>query len=167
MQVNEFIYLANVFLDKLFAQLALNQIKIDKHWSIDHLCYRVSTEEAYKKFKNEFSSLGNLLIESEVNGRLISTFKLHKAIQYHGWLIDLVELPAPKKGKQTIEGFEHAEVVIDIPFEEIKRRYSHCQFDESGLKKNLNKELEIKLKDLAIKFHHMSLEQVIEVEKKI
>lgn len=112
-----------------------------------------------------FAELGDLLIESPVNGRLISTFKLKEPIVFHQWTIELVELPAPKPGKQTVEGFEHIEVVVDTSFESLKEKFGHCRFDEGGLKKSFNQELEIDFGDKAIKFHHLSLESVIELEK--
>ena len=111
-----------------------------------------------------FQGIGKLLIESPVNGRLISTFKLSEPIQYRDWLIDLVELPAPKKGKVTKQGFEHIEVVCDIPFKEIMDRFQGKIFSTSGLTKVFNQELEIELKNGAVKFHHLSLESVINVE---
>ncbi len=158
--------LANVFLEGLFRQLAEKKISIWDHWDIDHICYRAQTDDSYKKLKSEFSNFGHLLIESEVNGRMISTFRLQNPIIFQGRRIDLVELPAPKKGKTTIEGFEHIEVVCDQPFSEIKEALSDCQFDEGGLAKSFNQELEIKLEGCAIKFHHLSLQSVIHLESK-
>lgn len=104
------------------------------------------------------------MIESEVNGRLISTFKLPSPILFNDWEIDLIEVPAPKAGKITTDGFEHFEIVSDLTFDEIKSRYAQCQFDESGLAKDFNQELEISFNGFALKFHHLSLESVINVE---
>lgn len=153
------------FLSELFPLINASGVKIEKHWNIDHLCFRAATDEAYIHFKNQFSKFSTLLIESEVNGRLISTFKLAEPLNYLDWSIGLVELPAPKKGKVTIQGFEHIEVVVDIPLAEIKKMYPASQFDEGGLKKFFNQELEIMFGKLALKFHPLSLESVINVEK--
>ena len=153
------------FLEELFSLIDHEGIKVEKHWNIDHLCFRVSTDDDYLKFKNLFLTFSTLLIESEVNGRLISTFKFAEPIQYKNWSIELVELPAPKKGKITLQGFEHIEIVVDVPLNEIKKLYPSCTFDEGGLHKEFNQELEISFGKLAIKFHHLSLESVINVEK--
>lgn len=161
----EFQHQALGFLNQLFEKINQQKIKIEEHWNIDHLCYRVCTDEHYHQFKNEFTKFSDLLIESEVNGRLISTFKLHQPIYFQGWSLDLVELPAPKIGKKTIEGFEHIEIVCDLDFDDIKKLYPNCKYNEGGLKKNFNQELEINLDDRAIKFHHLSLESVIQLEK--
>jgi len=156
---------AQEFLALLFSDLELKRIKLDYRWTIDHLCYRSSTEKDYHELKLLFSSLGSLLIESVVNGRLISTYKLHQPLFYKSWKISLLELPAPKKDRVFKNGFEHIEVVVDVSFEALKNEYPQLAFKESGLKKTINKELELPLGDRAIKFHHLSLESVINLEK--
>lgn len=155
---------ATQFLTKVFRQFESNHFALASHWHIDHLCYRTSTPEQYAYFKYEFSNFSNLLIESEVNGRMISTFKLHSPIKFNDWKIELLELPAPKKNKTFIDGFEHLEVVCDCPFDEIKKALSQLQIDESGLIKDFNQELEIVFDGFAVKFHHLSLESVINLE---
>jgi len=156
---------AQDFLDRLFIEIDQASIKIHPHWQIDHLCFRVNSEENYQQYKTHFLQFSDLLIESPVNGRLISTFKLHMPIVYKNWTIAVVELPAPKKGKTTIEGFEHIEIVIDVPFSAIESLYPNLVYDKSGLQKKLNQELEIRFGAIALKFHHMSLESVIERER--
>ncbi len=167
MNWDQFVNEADIFLNQIFLEMQKKDIQIFSHWNIDHLCYRVNSEEHYRIQKNNFLKFSTLIIESEVNGRLISTFKLHQKIYFKEWVIDVVELPAPKKGKITIEGFEHIEIVIDRPFQEIIQQYSlrGCVFDTKGLQKNLNQELEIILNDKAIKFHYISLESVVNLEK--
>ncbi len=165
MNMNEFNIAAQDFLQRVFNKLDAQNIQLDKHWFIDHLCYRVSSLENYNSFKKQFASFAELLIESDVNGRPIATYKFAEPICFRDWSIQVVELPAPKPGKITIEGFEHFEVVADIGFDEIKTRYPKAAFSESGLKKDFNPELEISLDELAIKFHPLSLESVIRLEK--
>lgn len=157
---------AKTFLEKLGQDLERNRIKLEPHWDIDHLCYRAATEERYQELKNMFLSFSELLVESPVNGRMISTFKLDVPIVYQDWLIELIELPAPKVGKETAEGFEHIEVVVDEPFAKLQEKYAHLKLDEGGLRKPFNQELEIVLGERNIKFHHISLESVIRFEAK-
>jgi predicted metalloenzyme YecM len=154
---------AHPFLDKLFSTLKKRGIDL-RHWEIDHLCYRTTDNENYEATKEKFSQLGALLIESEVNGRDIATYKLTSPVIYKGYTIPLVEVPAPKKGKITAEGFEHIEVVIDISFDELIKCYPEIDFDTKALSKELNPELVIKFGDCAIKFHHLPLEEVIKIE---
>jgi len=155
---------AHIFLDKIFHTLKSNSIDIDG-LEIDHICYRTSSPENYQDIKKVFAKLGECLIESNVGGRPIATYKLNEPIIYKGRTIPLVEVPAPKNGKARAEGYEHIEVVIDTSFEEIMKKYPHSNFDQKGLSKKINPELVIKFSDCAIKFHHQSLEKVIEMEK--
>lgn len=153
------------FLDQLFKKLSHENIVIAPHWDIDHLCYRVDSLNRYEELKTLFTSFGKLLIESDVNGRPIATFKLNSAIVYKDWAIDVVELPAPKASKPTKEGFEHIEIVCDEAFSDLEKQYIHLKLDLGGLKKDFNQEFEIDLGERNIKFHHMSLESVIRVEE--
>lgn len=135
-------------------------------WLIDHVCYRVESEDRYAEMKQVFGKLGLLLVESMVSGRLIATYKLHNPIRWQNFVIPLVELPAPKKGKQVCEGWEHLEIVVQGSFDEIKASLLGARFDEKGLSKKINPELELELgSGVAIKFHHQSLEQVIQWEQ--
>ncbi len=156
---------AEQFLELLFQDLDRWGVSLDAHWDIDHLCYRTSTENEYETRKGIFGKLGDQLIESEVNGRAIATFKLHEAINFRGYRIDLIELPAPKSGKLTPTGFEHIEVVCDVPFHELEARYLDLTFDRKGLEKDLNRELELCLGTRNVKFHHASLESIITLEQ--
>lgn len=153
-----------LFLKKLNYALEDQNIFLEPHWNIDHLCYRVGSLEKYRLLKTEFQTFAKLLTETEVNGRPISTFKLDKPIHFKNSSIAIVELPAPKEGKKTIEGFEHIEIVCDISFKEIEKRFGHVKTDKSGLAKKINQEFEICLGEVNIKFHHLSLESLINLE---
>jgi predicted metalloenzyme YecM len=116
--VNELQVLAEDFLNKVFNKIKLKEFVVEPHWDIDHLCFRVETADEYEAYRDTFSGLGDLLTEMNLNGRPIATFELHTPIQYKTWLIKLIELPAPKKGKAVKTGFEHLEMVVDISLED-------------------------------------------------
>jgi len=155
---------AVIFLDK--ATACMDAVNLDiQNWSIDHLCYRVETFDRYEEVKLLLSCIGTLLGESDVGGRPIATYKLFAPIRFAERIIDLIELPAPKPGKNCAEGFEHLEIVLPIPFQRLMERHPNLQFDTSGLKKPFNQELKLPLEDgIGIKFHHLSLESVINLE---
>jgi predicted metalloenzyme YecM len=155
---------SQIFFDQLNTLIETNKIQLKDHWNIDHACYRSSSFEDYRKLKEEFEKIGNLLVESEVNGRPIATYKLHEPLNFRKQKIEIIELPAPKKAKLTKRGFEHIEIVIDEKFNSIQSAYKNLKFDKGGLKKNFNQELEIVFGDVNIKFHHISLESVIRLE---
>ncbi len=155
---------AGHFLNSLMIDLQQSEVDL-KHWDIDHLCYRVETQAQYFEAQNLFKEMGQLLIESPVNGRMISTYKLHKPIRHSGRTIDIIELPAPKAGKITITGFEHIEVVVDETLTSLSEKYYRIPQDKGGLRKDFNAELELIFSSGALKFHYQSLESVVRIEK--
>lgn len=131
----------------------------------DHLCFRVSSLDEYDFYKKNLSDHGQLLTEALVNGRPISTFRLHQAFQTSYHTIALLELPAPKPKVFYPIGFEHAEFVIKQCFNTFSSRFPNLKFKKSG-HKNLNPELSLKLgQNIQAKFHHLSLDRVIEIEE--
>lgn len=147
----------------------LSKLKLDLEQNfLDHLCYRVEDNSAYKDWKSFFNLLGEELIESEIGGRMIATFKLRRPIEYKNREISLIELPSFKNGQKYKEGFEHAEFVISEDFDDFIARYPKIDFDTKAVTKAHNPELRIKLNSQSsIKLHHKSLEVVIEEEKKL
>ncbi len=152
------------FLNLIFGHIQNQSVEIQPHWFIDHLCYRANTEDEYQSLCVKFLDFSDLLIETQVSGRMISTFKLHKPIVFNQFEIPLVELPAPKKHKITETGFEHIEIVCDVVLLDLAKKYSHLNLDLGGLKKEINPELEIVFGRENLKFHNQSLEDVIRHE---
>lgn len=155
---------ATTFLTQIFDRLKAASVEV-YNWPIDHLCYRVQSQEQYQSMRVEFNQMGTLLIESMIGGRLISTYKLHTPITYGARQIPLIELPEPKASKPTLLGLEHAEFVCPLSFTELLERNPGLDWKTQGTKKTFNPELELRLGELAVKFHQMSLERVIEIEK--
>jgi predicted metalloenzyme YecM len=152
-----------LFLAKIFDKLKKAKVDISR-WPIDHICYRTSSSENYSEIKEKFSPLGKLLIESEINGRPIATYKLNRPIVFDNNIIDVIEVPSPKAGIITPEGLEHIEVVIDISFDELIALYPNIKFETKARSKPINPDIEINFGDCAIKFHHQTLEAVIAYE---
>ncbi len=136
--------------------------------AIDHACYRTSSEVQYKKIKSEFSQFAILLVESMVGNRLIATYKLNKPLSWGNIKIDIVEVPAPKEGRQYKDEFEHVEIVINESFNDFASKYPQFKFDFGATSKKHNPELKLGLDHGGtIKFHHQALEAVIEQEKRL
>ena len=110
---------------QIFASTLWNEIQstyvLENSAYPDHICYRTSSSDNYEKSKNLISTIAILLIESEVNGRNIATYRLNEPI-----IIDsknsiwIIEIPAPKKNSHYDEGFEHIEIVTQLNFEDVK-----------------------------------------------
>lgn len=155
-----------VFLSDLFSKI--DDIDLDvSRYELDHICYRVASMEEYSAKKAELLNFGTLLIESMVNGRLISTFKFHEPIEFRERKIFLIELPSPKPGHSYKSGLEHVEFVTKDPLQKIVERYPQYSFEVFGIHKKINADITLKLGEYCIRFHNQSLEQVIIEEQKI
>ena len=155
-----------VFLNDLFSRL--EDIDLDvKDYFLDHICYRVAGQEEYLSKKQDLLEHGNLLIESMVNGRMIATFKLHSPIVFKDRKIDVLELPAPKSQHAYTTGLEHVEFVTKKPLQSIVDRYPQFAFEVFGIHKKINADITLKLGEYCIRFHNQTLEEIIELEKKL
>lgn len=152
------------FFNELDRELKSNNISFDNDWWIDHLCYRTSSLEEYNKLKEQFSTQHYFLVESQVGGRMICSFRLKTPVKYKNFEIPLIELPAPKENKDTLSGYEHIEIVCKNSFEDLRKRFSNLNLDTKALSKQINPELVIQFEKIAIKFHHQSLEDIINFE---
>ena len=154
----------DTFLKEILKHLAAKQLNINDLF-IDHICYRLSSNARYDELKTHLTKLNELLVESKINGRNISVFKLKEPIKFGHWEIPLLELPAPKSGSHYSEGWEHIEVVTNEPLESFMQKHPDLDFDLKGFTKPLNREVRLKLGKYSFKFHEQSLEEVIEIEK--
>lgn len=151
-----------VFFRQLCLDLTSKQVPI-QDFIADHLCFRVQDQSQYVHYKSFLCRVAILLTESVVNGRPICTFKLKSPFVIDNKTIDLVELPAPKEGTHYKTGFEHAEFVISEHFDIFKERFPQLNLIEDK-NKILNAELIYRSEIGTAKFHHLSLDRVIEIE---
>ena len=144
---------------------------------IDHVCWRTSSVSEYIHMRKELEECGaEMLVESMIGGRPISTFKLSQpvTVQPSGRLIHCLELPCPKEGKHYDSGLEHCEFVLpkDSPTQtfdttkpllDLKSHFSSVNFAHN--EKTINGDLQLQLSDTtSCKFHCNSLEEVIRYE---
>lgn len=155
----------HLFLNELFGMLEDIELNVEKY-ELDHLCYRVASAEEYAEKKTALKAFGDLLIESMVNGRMISTFKLHEPIVFKNRKISLLELPSPKPNHSYKSGLEHVEFVTKEPLQKIIDRYPQYSFEAFGIHKKINADITLKLGEYCIRFHNQSLEDVIKLERK-
>jgi predicted metalloenzyme YecM len=137
---------------------------INQYANIDHLCFRVSSKDEYLKAKTLLSEYAELLVETNINGRPIATYKLDQPLKAEDHWIDLIELPAPKAGKIHQTSFEHIEVVYPFAFDTLIEQFPDLRFDTKSTKKLINGELKLINDRGQIKFHHQSLHSIIRLE---
>lgn len=158
------------FLHQLFSTLEPVPGTLD-HLQLDHLCYRVETQEQYEALKSHLLEENELLVESPINGRRIATFRMADPFRFREREMWLLELPEPKAGSPYPEGWEHVEFVTDRPLEAFAGwMVEHLgveaeDIDRSGMRKPLNADLRLRLEGgLSVKFHELALDVVILME---
>ena len=155
--------LAKTFLDKIYSEIRETSLVI-LPGQIDHLCYRTHSDDHYLEAKSFFKTQGRLLVEGDIGGRPIATYKLDQPIVHLDQSIPVIEIPSPKKGSYYEAGFEHFEVVIQETFDQFLSHHPLLEFNKKALSKTHNPDIKLQLSSGAIKFHLQTLEKVIKEE---
>lgn len=154
----------DTFLDALFTELSRNAIPLDGLY-MDHICYRVETMAEYEYLRTELLKIGQLLSDKTIGGRPIAVIEIHDSYYYQNREISIIELPAPKKGSPYKTGYEHVEFVTGTPLESFIFQHPSIKFNLSGINKPVNRDIRLQLETGAVKFHELSLKEVIEIEE--
>lgn len=155
------------FISKIGIGLAAAGVDRSELAMMDHICYRVETDDRYNELKEVLGAVAILLDESMVAGRNIATFELNDYIQVDGWTVPYLELPAPKEGSPYKEGLEHAELVVIGSLDRFAKKHANLPFETKGMIKDINPELGLKTDQLSVKFHEQSLGSVVRIEQRL
>ena len=163
------------FLD-FVTEFCINRSLLDDSMEIDHVCYRVETVHEYTRITNELSTYGDVIADSMINGRPITTVKLNQPMKYKNWSISCIEIPCPKAGRPYQAGWEHIEIVIGDQhmgclnnksiLETFMSKYSEIEFDTRAIDKEINADVSIEIGQYSCKFHCRPLYEVCEFERK-
>lgn len=134
---------------------------------LDHLCYRVETQDRYDELKQRLSDHDEYLGEATVGGRQISTFEFTDPLEAGGWRIPYLELPEPKAGSPYKEGLEHAEFVVIGGLSRFLHKYDRLTFETKALTKKINPEIGLKLGTVSVKFHEQPLGSIVRLEQSL
>lgn len=181
------------FVAAIVAKLKTSDFDIDvTDLQADHVCYRTESIQQYTELvkalrSSEASDSFLLLVESEIGGRPIATFKLLQPIEVGSGncrhYIDVVEIPSPKEGSPYDAGLEHIEFVIGdgkhksplndeahaTALEAWMRKYPSVAWNTKAYHKECNPDVSFKMelcdyRKVSVKFHLMPLEEVIKFE---
>lgn len=155
------------FLDDIIGRIKNEGFNMADFSQMDHMCYRTTSEQNYQDKKSKLMAVATLLTETEVNGRMICTFRLHKPVVHAGWRVDALELPAPKQGKECAEGLEHVELVLYDDMPTFLAKYEGKPFELQSADRGINPEIGLKLGEYKVKFHLLSLTTVCYLENKL
>jgi predicted metalloenzyme YecM len=145
------------FLDEIFKRLEKKEVDVS-NMEMDHICYRVSTEEEFKQRKEEFSRLGVIVSENIIRNRPIPVFRLKEPLVYRDRKIYCLELPAMGEGDKFGSGLKHAEFVTPDKLSDFAKKYPFLRFIDKTKSNIDNPNIVLELGDnLAVKFHNESL----------
>ncbi len=134
---------------------------------MDHLCYRVESQERYDALKDTLTKNATFIGETLISGRNISTFELNDYLDTDGWVVPYIELPEPKEGSSYKDGLEHAELVVIGGLERFLTRHNDLNFDLKGMGKQINPEAGLKTNTISVKFHEQPLGAVVRIENRL
>jgi len=155
------------FINKMIVKVKAEGFDFKDFVQLDVLCYKTASKSSYAVLKEKLNSVGVLLVEAEVGGRPIATFRLDKSIYCEGWRIDTIELPAPKEDDQA-EGLDHIQFVLFSSLEDFMRKYSDKEFDTKAMGRATNPMITYRFDEgLSVKFHILSLASAIYIESKL
>lgn len=157
----------DAFLEDILGRVSAEGFDFADFSQIDHMCYRTTALENYEAKKAELREVADLLGETMVNDRPISTFRLHEPVIHASWRIDAIELPAPKAGSEHTEGLEHIEFVLFDDFPIFLKKYEGKPFEMRAADRGINPEIGLQLSGLSVKFHLLSLPTVVYIENKL
>jgi len=155
------------FVDNVNQGLARCGIGRSELAMMDHICYRVETNERYDEMKRKMGERAVLLGETEISGRLIATFECTTPLEVDGWRIPCIELPQPKDGSPYPEGLEHAELVTVSGLDLFESQHAGLPFNHAGMSKKINPELGLKHEGISVKFHEQPLGAVVRIENRL
>lgn len=142
-------------------------IKREEVAHMDHICYRVETNERYEQLKQEIQEAATLVAVNQVNGREIATFEFAQPLEVAGWVVPYLELPAPKPGSPYKDGWEHVELVTVGGLDKFLQRHSNLPFSLGSMGKLINPEAELKTDKISVKFHEQPLGAVARIERRL
>ncbi|CNF37463.1 protein yecM [Yersinia enterocolitica] len=147
-------------------------------FSADHISLRCHQTQTAQRWRSGLQQCGNLMSETQINGRAICLFDLTPPLVVGPWQIDCVELPYPGKTYYPHEGWEHVELVLPgdpqtlmqrarallpttLP-EGVTTKFSSPQGEHERL---ANPTFAVSDGEITIKFHPYTLRQIVDSER--
>lgn len=152
------------FLKKIYDNLEKSNIDISNTYA-DHMSLRTSTDDMYNNRKVELLKVASMINETMISNRLVSVWKLNTAVKYNNQNIYILELSAPKIGKQYPDQLDHIELVTAQNLEDLADKYPNISREKKWLARTNNRDIEVNFEDwTSAKFHNQSLEKVVNIE---
>ena len=159
----------------------VNQLGVDlTPLVIDHISLRCHQDRIAERWSLSLAQCGDCFSQAIIAGRPIHLYRLHQPIVVLGHCIEIIELPWPGEKRYRHEGWEHIEVVLPGPAEQIGQRAMALINDEGLITPGIsiktrrpeaspgaldNTTLAITNGEVTIKFHSWPIDQVVASEQ--
>jgi len=155
------------FLDDALGSLTFKGFEIDREFKeLDHLCFKTASQKEYDRTVTMLENYGETISENIISGRPIAVIKLDEPINYKGFQIPAVEVPAPKpEGDDGRSGLEHLEFVTVKSLPEFRKDHADLDFDDKNMNREINPVLILRFADFNVKFHNRPLLEVAQIQK--
>ena len=149
-----------IFLDNIIDNLKKSKFSIGEFKELDHIAYRTEDLETYEKIKNSLVDFSEKYNDKLFNGRSIFVCKLKNPLIYKEFVINGIEVLAPKENNTFKNGLEHAEFVTIDALEEFKKKHDDILFNLRAYNREENPELVVEFQNCACKFHAQSILEI-------
>jgi len=153
------------FLDRIFDSLKESGFSMDEFKELDHIAYRTESLENYEKIKKGLLEFSQNYSDKIFGGRPVLVCRLKEPLSYDNFMIEGIEVLAPKGDNKFKEGLEHAEFITKTTLSEFREKHNNISFNLDAYAREDNPELIVELKDCAAKFHMQSLLEVRGINK--
>lgn len=149
------------FLNTFFEQIAKTNLNVSS-LNLDHIAYQASSTADYDQLKPDFIKLGEEVSEEIIGGRRVAIFKLLQPIKFRHYTIPAIELIEPKEGQDCKSEFQHAEFVLNQPFEQYIEEHPQITWDISSMNRAEFAHLKLNFDNgLTLKFLHQPVLEVV------
>ena len=154
------------FLDSFFEQIAKVGLDV-AGLPLDHIAYQAATKEDYEQHLPSFVEFGKLISEEVIGGRRVAVVKLDKPFTYKNYSVSALELIEPKENQVCESAFQHAEFVVNQPFEDYIEQYPDIDWDTSSMHRDEFAHLKLNFANgLTLKFLQKPIVELFEEKKK-
>ena len=148
-------------INRVFAEVGIERSELAQ---LDHIAIRTETLEEYVRVLENGRELGKDLGETEVEGRPITIIELREPLESGGWIINFLEIVAPKASSPYPSGLEHAEFVTNGQLSSFEAKHTDLNFIRNAMHRKLNPELKFREHGISVKFHQLNIGAVVAIE---
>lgn len=120
------------YLPAYFERIKKMGIDLSKY-KLDHIGFSTISSTQYDEEKANLLEIASLVREHLVSNRRVGVFRMKTPLVYENFEVEAIELVEPKEGESPVEGFEHTEFTIDMPFREFIQMYPNLPWDTSSM----------------------------------